>query len=85
MFVHKDAVDGQAVSSLMKTGSRLTLAGLGSSLFAKMLQVGAGIVERLLEESGWEATVRLTLLAFAVCGSFTMVVGMILFYMYVES
>ena len=83
MFVHKDAVDSQGLLSLMKTSSMLTLAGLGSSVYATTLRVGAGIVERLVGDRGFEAILKLFVLTLAVCA--IIVVGMFLVYKYVEA
>ena len=84
MFIHKDAVDSQSVLSLMKIGSILTLAGLGSSIYAGTLCMGAGILEGLVKDRDLQARLKLFVLALALWASISTIVGMILVYKFAE-
>ena len=84
MFIHKDAVDSQSVLLLMKIGSILTLAGLGSSIYTGTLHMGAGFLEGLVKDRDLQVTLKLFVLALALWASISTIVGMILVYKYAE-
>ena len=66
MFVHKDSVDSVGVQKLMKIGFTLTLAGLVSSVYERTLHIGAPLLEVLVRDRVFQATLKLLLLALAV-------------------
>ena len=66
MFIHKDSVDSVGVQKLMKIGFMLTLAGLDSSVYERTLHIGAPLLEVLVRDRVFQATLKLLLLALAV-------------------
>ena len=85
MFIHKDSVDSQGGQRLMKIGSILMLASLTSSVYARTLHMGAGILDVLVRDRGFQAILKLFVFALAVWMSISIVVVMFLVYKHVES
>ena len=78
MFVHKDTVDSAGVQNMMMIGFTLTLAGLASSVYASTLR--GPLLEALVRDRGFQATLKLLVLALAVWGGVSIVVW--LFFLY---
>ena len=85
MFIHKDSVDSQGGQRLMKIGSILMLASLTSSVYVRTLHMGARILDVLVRDRGFQAILKLFVLALAVWMSISIVVVMFLVYKHVES
>ena len=85
MFIHKDSVDSQGGQRLMKIGSILMLASLALSVYTRTLCMGAGILDVLVRDRGFQAILKLFVLALAVWVSISIVVVMFLVYKHVES